>query len=128
MRLASPSEPVPSSAEETIWTALKSQRPDQRLLPLDLALLHNPALAQSFYAYNGALHTTATLPLALLSLAIVRVAVLLENPYSWNVHSIIALKRGLSTDALGRLRSLNAEDVRGPQERIQGLDELRSQY
>jgi alkylhydroperoxidase family enzyme len=75
------------------------------LIPLDLTLLHSPPVANGYNAFVSALRTETIVPQSLLELAVCRVAILTTAVYEWNIHAALALKAGLSPQALETARS-----------------------
>lgn len=98
-----------------VYERIAVRRAPRPLIPLDLALLHNPAIADGYSSLLGAIRTQSSLPDALMELAICHVAVLTGAVYEWKSHSVLALRAGVSADKLERL-------LRG--ETRQGFDEL----
>ncbi|KAK0356910.1 hypothetical protein LTR91_003232 [Friedmanniomyces endolithicus] len=96
-----PSTP-PSPTPETlaIYSRIRSRRQPRPLIPLDLALLHNPQIADGFNTLMGAIRTQSSFPLALAELAICYVAVLNGAVYEWTAHAPIALKAGVRREVL----------------------------
>ncbi|ETI29425.1 hypothetical protein G647_01878 [Cladophialophora carrionii CBS 160.54] len=103
MRLPyAPSTPPPDSPSSVaeIYARIAARRKPRPLIPLDLTLLHSPPVANGYNAFVGALRTETIVSQALLELAISRVAILTGAVYEWNIHAALALKAGLSPDAL----------------------------
>lgn len=72
-----PSEPAdPHPDTSAIYDRIKARRHPRPLIPLDLALLHNPKIADGFNTLLGAIRTESSLSPALMELAICYVAVL----------------------------------------------------
>lgn len=67
---------------------------------MDLSLLHSPPVADGWNHLLGAIRTQTVLDQALLELSVCRVAVLNDAIYEWNAHAPLALKAGLSPEAL----------------------------
>ncbi|OCT47504.1 4-carboxymuconolactone decarboxylase family protein [Cladophialophora carrionii] len=107
MRLPyAPSTPPPDSPSSVaeIYDRIAARRKPRPLIPLDLTLLHSPPVANGYNAFVGALRTETIVSQALLELAISRVAILTGAVYEWNIHAALALKAGLSPDALAVAR------------------------
>ncbi|KIW33386.1 uncharacterized protein PV07_00241 [Cladophialophora immunda] len=103
MRLPyAPSTPPPDSPASVaeIYARIAARRTPRPLIPLDLTLLHSPPVASGYNAFVGALRTETVVPPALLELAVSRVAILTGAVYEWNIHAALALKAGLSAEAL----------------------------
>ncbi|KIW89188.1 uncharacterized protein Z519_10040 [Cladophialophora bantiana CBS 173.52] len=96
---STPPADSPSSVAE-IYARIAARRKPRPLIPLDLTLLHSPPVANGYNAFVGALRTETIVPQFLLELAISRVAILTGAVYEWNIHAALALKAGLSSDAL----------------------------
>lgn len=103
MRIAyAPSEPPADSTPETkaIYERIAARRNPRPLIPLDLALLHNPSIADGYNTLLSALRTATLLPQSLAELAICYIAVLNHATYEWTAHAPLALKAGTSRGAL----------------------------
>nr|POE51611.1 hypothetical protein CFP56_25818 [Quercus suber] len=96
-----PAEPAnPTPEIEAIYDRLRTRRDPRPLIPLDLALLHNPAIADGYNTLLGAIRTQSSFPLALAELAICYIAVLNAACYEWTAHAPIALRAGATREAL----------------------------
>lgn len=102
MRLPyAPSEPKDASPEtQAIYDRIKERRKPRPLIPLDLALLHNPKIADGFNTLLGAIRTSSSLDTGLMELAVCYVAVLNNAVYEWTAHAPLALKAGVSRASL----------------------------
>ncbi|TKA74327.1 hypothetical protein B0A55_07174 [Friedmanniomyces simplex] len=87
-----PAEPTPENL--AIYDRIRERRNPRPLIPLDLALLHNPNIADGYNTLMGAIRTHSSFPFALAELAICYVAVLNSAVYEWTAHAPIALKAG----------------------------------
>ncbi|KAI4931209.1 hypothetical protein J4E85_003799 [Alternaria conjuncta] len=94
-----PSEPSNEEARP-IYERIAERRKPRPLIPLDLALLHNPAVADGWNSFIGAIRTQTSLPANLKELAISRIAVLNHAVHEWDVHAALALKAGVSKEVL----------------------------
>ncbi|KAI4614097.1 hypothetical protein J4E80_006787 [Alternaria sp. BMP 0032] len=94
-----PSEP-PNEEARPIYELIAERRKPRPLIPLDLALLHNPAVADGWNSFIGAIRTQTSLPANLKELAISRIAVLNHAVHEWDVHAALALKAGVSKEVL----------------------------
>lgn len=94
-----PSEP-PNEEVRPVYERIAERRKPRPLIPLDLALLHNPAVADGWNAFIGAIRTKTTVPDNLKELAISRVAVLNNAVHEWDVHAALALKAGVSKSTM----------------------------
>ena len=93
--------PVPSTEEEAeIVKRIEARRAPRPLQPLDLALLHSPAVADGWNSFLGAIRTRTSLGDDIRELAISRVAVVNKAWYEWAHHAPLAVKGGVSEDAL----------------------------
>ena len=68
--------PNPSEETQAIYERIRERRKPRPLVPLDLALLHNPKIADGFNTLLGAIRTESSLDSGLMELAICYVAVL----------------------------------------------------
>ncbi len=98
-----PADSPPSVAD--IYARIAARRRPRPLIPLDLTLLHSPPVANGYNAFVSALRTETIVPASLLELAVCRVAILTTAVYEWNIHAALALKAGLSPEALETARS-----------------------
>lgn len=94
-----PSEPQTEEARP-IYERIAERRKPRPLIPLDLALLHNPDVADGWNSFIGAIRTKNSVPDGLKELAISRVAVLNKAVHEWDIHAAIAVKAGISRDAM----------------------------
>jgi alkylhydroperoxidase family enzyme len=96
-----PTEPAtPTPENRAIYERIKERRKPRPLIPLDLALLHNPEIADGYNKLMGAIRTKSSFPLALAELAIGYIAVLNSAVYEWAAHAPIALRAGATREAL----------------------------
>lgn len=95
-----PTTPASPSAAP-IYARIAARRAPRPLIPLDLALLHNPAVADGWNSLIGALRTQTGVPARLRELAIARVAVLNHAVHEWDVHAGLAVEAGVSRAVLG---------------------------
>ncbi|KID99932.1 Carboxymuconolactone decarboxylase, partial [Metarhizium majus ARSEF 297] len=101
-----PDPPQPSTAEETqIVQRIQARRAPRPLQPLDLALLHSPALADGWNSFLGAVRTQTSLGDDLRELAISRVAVCNGAWYEWKHHAPLAAQAGVGKEALDVVRT-----------------------
>jgi alkylhydroperoxidase family enzyme len=94
-----PSEP-PNEEARPIYERIAERRKPRPLIPLDLALLQSPAVADGWNAFIGAIRTKTTVPETLKELAISRVAVLNKAVHEWDIHAALALKAGVSKSTM----------------------------
>ena len=102
MRISyAPKEPADSTPENAeIYERIKERRKPRPLIPLDLALLHNPNIADGFNTLMGAIRSRSSLSLAAMEISICYVAVLNKAVYEWTAHAPLALKAGVKREAL----------------------------
>lgn len=94
-----PSEPQTDEARP-VYERIAERRKPRPLIPLDLALLHNPAVADGWNSFIGAIRTKNSVPDGLKELAISRVAVLNKAVHEWDIHAAIAVEAGISRHAM----------------------------
>lgn len=109
-----PSTAPPDSSPETqaIYSRIAARRDPRPLIPLDLALLHNPTIADGYNTLLGAIRAQSSFPLHLAELAICYIAVLNTAVYEWTAHAPIALKAGAKREAL---QAVLKGDVKNPE-------------
>ncbi|KAJ9302354.1 hypothetical protein DTO271G3_1220 [Paecilomyces variotii] len=109
-----PSEPPADSSPTTteIYNRIAARRRPRPLIPLDLALLHTPPVADGYNSFVGALRTKTIVPQSLLELAICRIAVVNDAVYEWNAHAPLALKAGLSPSVLQYAREVSVMELK----------------
>ncbi|EFX04277.1 4-carboxymuconolactone decarboxylase family protein [Grosmannia clavigera kw1407] len=97
-----PNPPEPTTAEDAAIVArIAARRAPRPLQPLDLALLHAPAVADGWNAFLGAVRTkTTALAADLRELAVSRVAVVNHAWYEWGHHAPLAAQAGVSAAGL----------------------------
>lgn len=102
MRLPYIKTPVPTStaAQAAIVERITARRAPRPLQPLDLALLHSPAVADGWNSFLGAVRTGTSLPDDIREIAICRVAVINGATYEWNHHAPLAAKGGVSEEGM----------------------------
>ncbi|KAJ9227430.1 hypothetical protein DTO169C6_71 [Paecilomyces variotii] len=109
-----PSEPPEDSDPTTteIYNRIAARRRPRPLIPLDLALLHTPPVADGYNSFVGALRTKTIVPQSLLELAICRIAVVNDAVYEWNAHAPLALKAGLPPSVLQYAREVSVAELK----------------
>lgn len=107
MRLPYVADPPPTSTPEeaAIVKRVQERRAPRPLQPLDLALLHSPPVADGWNSFLGAVRTKTTIADDVRELAISRVAVVNKAWYEWMHHAPLAVKAGVSEDALESVKS-----------------------
>lgn len=115
---STPANPTPETQE--IYSRIAARRHPRPLIPLDLALLHNPKIADGYNALLGAIRTATLFPQSLAELAICYIAVLNSAVYEWTAHAPLALKAGASRAALEAVLrgDVNNEEVLSEEERV----------
>jgi isovaleryl-CoA dehydrogenase len=94
-----PAEP-PTEDARPVYERIAARRNPRPLIPLDLALLHNPSVADGWSSFIGAIRTKTTVPEGLKELAISRIAALNGAVHEWDVHAALALKAGISSETM----------------------------
>lgn len=94
-----PTEP-PNEEARPIYERIAERRKPRPLIPLDLALLHNPSVADGWNSFIGAIRTKTSLSESVKELAIARVAVLNHAVHEWDIHAALAVKAGVSRDVM----------------------------
>jgi alkylhydroperoxidase family enzyme len=102
MRLPYVLDPIPaaSAADAAIVERLRLRRAPGKLLKLDRALLHAPAVADGWNSFFGCIRERSTLTDDIRELAICRVAVLTNAHFEWLQHAPLAEQAGLDIAAL----------------------------
>jgi alkylhydroperoxidase family enzyme len=115
---STPTDPTPETQQ--IYTRIAARRHPRPLIPLDLALLHNPQIADGYNALLGAIRTATLLPQSLAELAICYIAVLNHAVYEWTAHAPLALKAGVTRAALEAVlkSDVRNEEVLNEDERL----------
>lgn len=93
-----------STEESAIIDRIKQRRLPRPWQPLDLALLHSPAVADGWNSFIGAIRTRTSLDDLVREIAISRVAVVNEAWYEWGHHAPLGQAAGLSEEGLKVLR------------------------
>lgn len=94
-----PKEPQ-TPEDAAIYERIAARRAPRPLIPLDLALLHNTAVADGWNSFIGAIRTKTSLAASIKEFAIARVAVLNHAVHEWDVHAQLALEAGISKPGL----------------------------
>ncbi|KAL7786650.1 AhpD-like protein [Trichoderma ceciliae] len=102
MRLPYVTDPPPTQSAEdaAIVQRIRDRRGPRPLQALDLTLLHSAAVADGWNSFLGAIRTKTSLSDDVRELAISRVAVCNEAWYEWGHHAPLAIKGGVSADAM----------------------------
>lgn len=107
MRIPYASNTPPEDAtDETkaIYTRISERRKPRPLIPLDLALLHNPSIADGWNTLLGAIRNKTSLDPGLMEMAVSRIAILNRAVWEWSAHAPLALKGGLKREVLDVVR------------------------
>lgn len=102
-------QPLPEAEQKytaEVYDRVTERRKPRPLIPLDLALLHSPPIADGYNALLGAIRNRAVMPQEILELAVCRVAVLNGAVYEWNAHAPLALKAGVTTTQLEEVKTI----------------------
>lgn len=94
-----PKEP-PTEEARPVYERIAARRNPRPLIPLDLALLHNPSVADGWSSFIGAIRTKTSVPETLKELSISRIAALNGAVHEWDVHAALALKAGVSKETM----------------------------
>lgn len=89
-----------TTEEAAIVSRVRARRAPRPLQPLDLALLHSPAVADGWNSFLGAVRTKTSLSDDVREVAICRVAVINEAWYEWGHHAPLAKAGGVSDEGL----------------------------
>lgn len=100
MRVPYAPKEAPTEEASPIYERIAARRAPRPLIPLDLALLHNPAVADGWSSFIGAIRTNTSLPETLKELAISRIAALNGAVHEWDVHAALAVKAGISRETM----------------------------
>ncbi|KAJ4367837.1 hypothetical protein N0V86_009674 [Didymella sp. IMI 355093] len=117
-----PKEP-PTEEARPVYERIAARRNPRPLIPLDLALLHNPSVADGWSSFIGAIRTKTSVPDTLKELAISRIAALNGAVHEWDIHAALALKAGVSKATMETALSLPFTG-RGEGAKTGGLEEL----
>lgn len=108
MRLPyAPREPSPTDGEAIqVYERISVRRLPRPLVPLDLALLHAPPVADGYNSFIGSLRTKTNIAPDILEICICRIGILNGAVYEWNIHGPLALKAGVSVNELNDVAAL----------------------
>jgi alkylhydroperoxidase family enzyme len=106
MRVPYVDNPPPTSSPEeaAIVQRIQARRAPRPLQALDLALLHSPPVADGWNSFLGAVRTKTSLDDDIRELAISRVAVCNKAWYEWAHHAPLAVKGGVSEEAMEHVK------------------------
>jgi alkylhydroperoxidase family enzyme len=100
MRVPYAPSTAPNEESKAVYDRIAERRAPRPLIPLDLALLHNPSVADGWSSFIGAIRTKTSISEGLKELAIARVAVLNKAVHEWDIHAALALKAGVSKETM----------------------------
>lgn len=103
---STPSSTAPT--DSAVYAQLTARRAPSPLQPLDLTLLHSPAVASGWSSFLNAIRTQTSLPASIRELCICRVAVLNGADYEWEHHVPLLRDAGLSEAAITEVQSRKA--------------------
>ncbi|KAL6908318.1 AhpD-like protein [Trichoderma evansii] len=97
--------PVQTAEDAAIVQRIRERRAPRPLQALDLTLLHSPPVADGWNSFLGAVRTKTSLADDVRELAISRVAVCNKAWYEWGHHAPLAIKGGVSVDAMETVKN-----------------------
>ena len=100
MRVPYAPKVAPTEEAKPVYERIAARRNPRPLIPLDLALLHNPSVADGWSSFIGAIRTKTSVPDTLKELAIARIAALNGAVHEWDVHAALAVKAGVSREVM----------------------------
>ena len=100
MRVPYAPKEAPTEEARPVYQRIAARRNPRPLIPLDLALLHNPSVADGWSSFIGAIRTKTSVPETLKELAIARIAALNGAVHEWDVHAALAVKAGVSKSSM----------------------------
>jgi len=100
MRVPYAPKEAPTEEARPVYERIAARRHPRPLIPLDLALLHSPAVADGWNSFIGAIRTKTAVPDTLKELAISRIAALNGAVHEWDIHAALAVKAGVSNDVM----------------------------
>jgi alkylhydroperoxidase family enzyme len=100
MRVPYAPKEAPTEEAKPVYDRIAARRNPRPLIPLDLALLHNPSVADGWSSFIGAIRTKTSVSDTLKELAISRIAALNHAVHEWDVHAALALKAGVSRQTM----------------------------
>jgi alkylhydroperoxidase family enzyme len=94
-----------SQSELDIIQRIRDRRAPRPLQPLDLALLHSPAVADGWNTFIGVIRTKTSLRDDIREIAITRIAVKNRAWYEWVHHAPLARAAGVPDQGLQNLKA-----------------------
>lgn len=126
MRVPYAPKEAPTDEARPVYERIAARRNPRPLIPLDLALLHNPSVADGWSSFIGAIRTKTSVPETLKELAISRIAALNHAVHEWDVHAALAVKAGVSRETMQVVFEHPAVG-RGAERMGEGLDTLTTE-
>ena len=107
--LAAPAIPYvdEKAAPQDLVESIKTRRPGNKLLNLDLMLLNSPEFAKGWNAMFGAIRGKLAVPAKLREISIMTIAVLNHADYEWLQHEPEFLKAGGTKEELAAIKKLS---------------------
>lgn len=103
------SAPLTAAASvQKAYAQIAHRRAPHPLQPLDLTLLHAPALAEGWSSFLGAIRTETSLAADVRELCICRVAVVNQAEYEWEQHLPRLREAGVGEEAVEAVRQRKA--------------------
>lgn len=99
--------------DHAIVARVRARRAPRPLQPLDLTLLHSPAVADGWNSFLGAIRTKTSLPDDVREVAICRVAVINQAWYEWAHHAPLAKAGGVSEEGMELLEQPDLDGKNG---------------
>ncbi|KAG0644912.1 hypothetical protein D0Z07_9362 [Hyphodiscus hymeniophilus] len=104
------SEGLPAEAK-AVYERVRQRRGAGGFLPLDLALLHSPNLADGWNSLLGAVRTRSSLPDDIREICICRPALINKAWFEWNHHApILEAAAGFTREMMSVVEQLNPTD------------------
>ncbi|KAM3511219.1 hypothetical protein MY11210_005155 [Beauveria gryllotalpidicola] len=101
-----PNPPETTTPEDAAIVArIQARRAPRPLIPLDLALLHAPPVADGWNSFLSAIRTQTSLPDDVRELAICRVAACNKAWFEWAHHAPLAVQGGVRAAAMDVVRA-----------------------
>jgi 4-carboxymuconolactone decarboxylase len=104
--------------ESELHNEMRVRLGDRPIPNLYRALANAPAMLSAWLDFAWRLRGDATTDRALRELIILRVAHLLDAPYEWSHHEVMAQAAGVASDKIAAVRSWEPSELFGPKERI----------
>ncbi|RYO81948.1 hypothetical protein DL762_006852 [Monosporascus cannonballus] len=108
-------------AEFEVVDRIRARRVPGPLQALDLTLLHSLPVADGWNLFLGSIRAKTTLPAAFRKLLIYRVAICNSAWYEWDDHVTLAMRVGLSAEAMELIKQRNLSNVDSTQQEKAGM-------